>query len=125
MLIGNIGKEPEVKKTASGTSVANISVATTEKFTSNGEKQEKTEWHTVIFWGKLADIVGQYCQKGTKIYCEGRIETRQWEKDGAKHYKTEIIASELKILEGWKGGNKPAPMTANKAEFQDESNLPF
>jgi single-strand DNA-binding protein len=84
-----------------GNAVANISVATSEtwKDKGNGEQQEKTEWHRVVFFNRLAEIVGQYIKKGSKVYLEGRLQTRMWEQDGVKRYTTEIVASEMQMLD--------------------------
>lgn len=101
MILGNVGRDPEIKKTPSDTSVANFSVATTESFVDKaGEKKNKTEWHNVVAWGKLAELVGKYVKKGSQIYVEGHNETRSWEKDGMKQYRTEIIASSVVFCGG-------------------------
>ena len=99
MIIGNLGADPEVRHTTSGKTVANFNVATTEKFTDGeGVKQERTEWHRCVAWTKTAEIVGAYLQKGSKIYAEGRIQTREWEKDGEKKYTTEIVVNRIEML---------------------------
>ncbi len=93
-LIGNLGKDPEVKYMPSGDAVTNITIATTEKWKdkNSGEKKEKTEWHRVVFFGKPAEIIGQYCKKGSKIYIEGKLQTRKWQgQDGQDRYTTEIV----------------------------------
>ena len=100
-IIGNVGKDPEVRHTQSGTAVANLSVATSETWfdKAKGEKQEKTEWHRVVAWGKLAEVVEKYVKKGRQIYIQGRIETRAWEDNsGNKKYTTEIVAKEILLL---------------------------
>ena len=104
-VLGHLGRDPDVRKTQGGTSVASFSVATSESFTgSDGEKKEKTEWHNVVAWGKLADVVGQYVKKGSQVHVEGRLETRSWEdKDGVKKYKTEIVAQQIQFCGGGKG----------------------
>ena len=93
ILIGNLGADPEVRFMPSGGAVANVRVATNEtwKDRQSGEQQERTEWHRVVFFGKLAEIAGQYLRKGSKVYIEGRLQTREWEKDGIKRYTTEIV----------------------------------
>jgi single-strand DNA-binding protein len=94
ILIGNLGKDPEVKYMPSGDAVANITLATSETWNdkSTGEKKEKTEWHRVVFFGKLAEVVGQYCKKGSKIYVEGKLQTRKWQgQDGQDRYTTEVV----------------------------------
>jgi len=99
MLIGNVGRDPEFKSTSNGTALVNMPIATTEKWKDKqGMQQEKTEWHRVVFLRRLADIAGKYLKKGSQIYVEGEMHTKQWERDGQKHYSTEIIASELEIL---------------------------
>lgn len=100
ILIGNAGADPEVKTMPSGGAVVNLSVATSESWKDKtGERQERTEWHRVVFFGRLAEIVGQYIRKGSKMYVEGRLETRSWENDGIKRYSTEIIAREMQMLD--------------------------
>src|SRR5205807_8636729 len=103
MLIGNLGKDPEVKFTPSGTAVAKFSLATNERFKDKaGEWQDRTEWHNIVAWQRLAEIVGEYVKKGSKIYIEGRIQTSSWEdkQSGEKKYRTEIIANDLVLLGG-------------------------
>ena len=102
ILIGNIGKDPDIRHMPNGDAVANIGLATTESWKDkSGEKQEKTEWHKVAFFGKLAEIVGEYCKKGSAIYIEGRIQTRKWQdKEGQDRYTTEIIADRMQMLGG-------------------------
>lgn len=93
ILIGNLGQDPELKYTADGRPVANISVATSESWKDKhtGEKKEKTEWHRVVAWGKLAEIIGEYAKKGRQVYVEGKLQTRSYEHDGVKKFSTEII----------------------------------
>ncbi|MFW5454019.1 single-stranded DNA-binding protein [Thioalkalivibrio sulfidiphilus] len=107
ILVGNLGNDPEVKYMPSGNAVANVSLATTEswKDKNSGERQEKTEWHRVTFYGKLAEIAGEYLKKGSQIYVEGRLQTRKWQgQDGQDRYTTEIIASDMQML-GGRGGS--------------------
>ena len=101
ILVGNLGNDPEVRYTPSGTAIANISVATSDswKDKNTGERQERTEWHRVVFFSRLAEIVEQYLKKGSKVYVEGRLQTNSWEKDGVKRYTTDIIASEMRMLD--------------------------
>jgi single-strand DNA-binding protein len=132
ILVGNLGRDAEVKVTASGQSVASFSIATTETWTKDGEKKEKTEWHRIVLWGRQADTLQPYLTKGKQIYVEGRIETRQWEKDGQKHYTTEIKADRIVLLGGGgRGGERversdtsysdamkdPAPITDDDIPF--------
>jgi single-strand DNA-binding protein len=102
ILIGNLGKDPELRYTPSGQPTASFSLATTEKWTDkNGQRQERTEWHNIVVWGKLAELVNQYLKKGRSAYVEGRISTRSWDdRDGNKKYRTEIVAREIQFLGG-------------------------
>ncbi len=109
MIIGHLGRDPEVKYLPSGQSVANFTVATSESWKGkDGNEQEKTEWHKIVAFGKLGEICGQYLSKGKQVYIEGRIQTRSWEQDGTKRYMTEIIARDVLFLgargEGGGGG---------------------
>lgn len=100
-LMGNLGADPEVKRTNDGIAVVNLSIATTETWTdaSTGEKQKKTDWHRVTLWRKLAEIAGQYLQKGAKVYIEGKLEYRSWtDEQGQKHYSTAVVASEMQMM---------------------------
>jgi len=104
ILIGRLGKDPDVKYTPDGTMVTTFSLATTEQWKDkNGDKIQKTEWHNIVTWKKLAEICGNYLKKGSLCFIEGRIQTRSWEdKDGIKRYTTEIVASNMKMLDGKK-----------------------
>ena len=107
ILVGNLGKDPDMKYTASGTAIANITVATTESWNDKqtGEKQEKTEWHRVVFFRRLAEVVGEYLRKGSQVYIEGKLQTRKWQdQNGQDRYTTEIVASEMQML-GGRGGD--------------------
>ncbi len=107
MILGRLTRDPEVKSTPSGQSVANIGVATSRVWKdAGGTRQERPEYHNVVLWGKLADIAGQYLGKGRRVYIEGRLETRDWTgQDGVKRYRTEIIAENLIMLDAPRGGN--------------------
>lgn len=110
ILIGNLGKDPEVRYMPSGGAVANVTVATNEvwKDKQTGEQQERTEWHTVVFFGRLAEIAGEYLRKGRPVYVEGSLRTRKWQdKNGQDRYTTEIVASEMKMLGSREGGSAP------------------
>jgi single-strand DNA-binding protein len=112
ILIGNLGKDPEIRYLPNGDAVCNITLATTESWNdkASGERREVTEWHRVVLFRKLAEIAGQYLKKGSQAYFEGRLRTRKWQdKDGADRYTTEIEASELKML-GRREGGGDAPM---------------
>lgn len=108
ILIGNLGNDPDMRYTASGAAVANISIATAESWRDkeSGEQQERTEWHRVVAFGRLAEIMGEYLRKGSQVYIEGRIQTRKWQdKDGQDRYTTEIVANEMQMLGGKGGGS--------------------
>ncbi len=108
ILIGNLGQDPEVKYMPSGGAVTNISIATTEnwKDKASGEKKEKTEWHRVVFFNRLAEIVGEYLRKGSQVYIEGQLRTNKWQdQSGADRYSTEIVAREMTMLGGKAGGS--------------------
>jgi len=108
VLIGNLGRDPETRYLPNGDAVTSISVATTETWKDkSGEKQEKTEWHRVSLFRRLAEVAGEYLKKGSQVYIEGRIEYREYEKDGVKRYSTDIIASEMKMLGSRQGGGEP------------------
>jgi len=109
LLIGNLGRDPEIRKTQGGTSVASFSLATTEKFSDrSGNRQEKTEWHNIIIWGNLAELAGKYLKKGSLVYLEGKLQTSSWEdkNGGGKKYKTEIVVSLMQFL----GSRDAAPV---------------
>ncbi len=101
MIIGNVGKDPEIRN-AGSSKVANFSVATTERYNDKqGQRQEKTDWHNIVIWGRLAEIVEQYVRKGTKLYLEGKITTRSWDNaEGQKQYRTELVCSQMTMLGG-------------------------
>lgn len=101
ILIGNVGADPELRYTAGGTAVSNFNIATNENWTdSSGERQERTEWHRIVVWGRLAEICNQYLRKGGKVFIEGRLQTRSWEtQDGQKRYTTEVVARDMQMLD--------------------------
>jgi single-strand DNA-binding protein len=120
ILIGNLGKDPEMRYTQSGTAVANFTLATTDSWTKDGETNERTEWHNIVAWARLAEICGQYLTKGRQVYIEGRIQTRKWEdRDGNTRYTTEVVAQNMQMLGsrgeggdgdfGGGGGGAPGP----------------
>jgi single-strand DNA-binding protein len=141
ILVGRLGKDPEIRSIPSGTSVAKFSLATDERFTDKaGEKQERTEWHNIVAWGKLAEICGQYLRKGKLVYIEGSIRTDSWDdkESGQKKYRTEIIANTMQMLDkkgdddggGYSGGyaKKSAGSSApanRAAEIEDDDEVPF
>ena len=135
IIVGNLGQDPDLKHLDGGTAVANFTVATNEKWKDkDGEWKERTEWHKLVAWGKLAEICGQYLHKGIKVYIEGRLQTRSWDKDGEKRYTTEIVVNNMVML-GAKGDPadnasgddytfKPAEPVEDPAPGDDDD-LPF
>ena len=118
ILIGNLGRDPEVRYMPSGGAVANVTLATNEvwKDKQTGESQERTEWHNVAFFGRLAEIAGEYLRKGRQVYVEGRLQTRKWQdKNGQDRYTTEIIASEMKMLGSREGSGGSAAFESREA----------
>lgn len=128
ILVGNLGQDPTVRYGANGSAVANATLATSEswKDKTSGEKQEKTEWHKLVFFGKTAEIAGQYLKKGAQIYVEGKLQTRKWQnKEGADQYTTEVVVSEMQMLGGRPTGTQetaaPEQQTADTgATFDDD-----
>ncbi len=130
ILIGNLGRDPEVRYTKSGTSVATLNLATTDSWTDqNGQKQERTEWHRVVAWAKLADIAKEYLTKGQQVYIEGRLQTRSWDdRDGNKRYTTEIKADQMVMLGGRRGGEnseRGEPSSSPSPPGPEETPEPF
>ena len=140
ILIGNLGRDPEVRYMPDGAAIANISVATTDVWKDKGgEKQERTEWHRIAFFGKLAEVAGEYLKKGSQVYVEGRLQTRKWQdKDGQDRYTTEIVAERMQMLgsRAGQGGNDASdratpsspsgqqkPSAARFDDFEDD--IPF
>ena len=111
ILIGNLGRDPETRYSQSGSAVTNFSVATTENWRDRqtGEQQERTEWHNVVCFARLAEIAGEYLKKGSKVYIEGSLRTSSWEQDGQKRYRTEVMARDLQMLDSRGAGMADAP----------------
>ncbi|MCZ6619457.1 MAG: single-stranded DNA-binding protein [Gammaproteobacteria bacterium] len=112
ILIGNLGRDPETRYSQDGNPITKFSVATSDGWRDkqSGEQQERTEWHDVVCFSRLAEIAGEYLRKGSKVYIEGSLRTSNWEKDGQKHYRTEVIAREMQMLDGRGGeGGGPPP----------------
>lgn len=135
MLIGNLGKDPELRHTPAGTAVATFSIATSERYKSKqtNEWEEKTEWHNIVLWSKLAETAGQYLSKGKTVYIEGRLQTRKWQdRDGNTRYTTEIVGDTMKMLspkgEGTRGGESSYEASGGgsyeEPPFQDDD-IPF
>jgi len=140
ILIGRLGSNPEVRFTPSGSAVANFNVATNESWNDkNGQKQERTEWHRIVVWGKLAQLCGEYLAKGRQVYLEGRLQTRQWQdKEGQTKYTTEVIANTVQFLGAGKGegagagasrGNEETGSQAPQVPMEEpsftEEDIPF
>ncbi len=143
MLIGNLGKDPEVRYTTAGTPVASFSIATSEKFKNKaGEWEERTEWHNITLWSRLAEIAGEYLAKGKTVYIEGRLQTRKWQdRDGKDRYTTEIVGEKMQMLSGKgeggggnrQGGNRPAAgdtgpgaqQSYEEPVFNPDEDIPF
>ncbi len=102
ILIGRLGRDPEIRYTPDGTAVANFSIATSDEWKdkNTGEKRERTEWHRIVAWRRLGELCGEYLAKGRQVYVEGKLQTRSWEQDGVTRYMTEIVASEIRFLGG-------------------------
>ena len=107
ILVGNLGQDPEIKYTAGGAAVTTLSIATSDswKDKDTGEDQERTEWHRVVLWRRLAEIAGEYLKKGSKVYIEGQLQTRKWEQDSVTRYTTEIVARDMQFLDSRGGTN--------------------
>ncbi|HXY13474.1 MAG TPA: single-stranded DNA-binding protein [Terriglobales bacterium] len=128
ILVGNLGKDPEVKYTPQGTPVAKLTLATNERYKDkNGEWQDRTEWHNVVLWQRLAEIAGEYLKKGGKVYIEGRLQTRSWDdkQTNQKRYMTEIVASDLVLLGGrGEGGDFARGAAASSNSFDQRTPEP-
>lgn len=130
ILIGNLGRDPEVRYTPNGNAICNVTIATSRnwKDKTSGEKMEETEWHRVVFYDRLAEIAGEYLKKGRPVYVEGRLKTRKWQdKDGVEKYTTEIIAAEMQLLgsrEGMGGGDEGGGGASRGGERSEERSAP-
>ena len=116
-LIGRLGQDPEIRYTQSGNAVASVNIATNDYWTDKqGEKQERTEWHSLVFWGKLADRAQSYLKKGSQVYVEGRLQTSNWEdQQGQKHYKTEVVVTTMQFLDSRISDSEPAQREVSPA----------
>lgn len=128
ILIGNLGRDPELRYTQGGQAVANFTLATTERFSNReGDRQERTEWHRIVAWGKTAELCAQYLAKGRSVYIEGRLQTREWEdKEGQKRRTTEITAQTVQFLggRGTGGGGGAGPASGSGSGFDDDAAPP-
>ena len=128
MLIGRLGKDPELKYTEKGTAYCNFSIATDESYKDeNGNKVDRTEWHNIVTWRKLAEICQQYLKKGSKIYCEGKLQTDSYEKDGIKRYSTKIVMTDMAMLDSKAASDKVSDDAVKPVEpgNTEEDDLPF
>jgi len=136
ILVGNVGRDPETRHLDKGVAVSNFSLATTESYTAKtGEKVSTTEWHNIVAWRGLAEVVEKYVKKGSQLYIEGRLRTRMYEKDGLKHYTTEIYADTMQLLGKREGQSEISGQTAQPEQLQavsepdfsqpEEDDLPF
>lgn len=128
ILVGRLGKEPELRYTPNGDAVVTLTIATSDEWKDKmtGERQEKVEWHRVVLWRKLAEIAGNYLKKGSQVYIEGKLQTRSWEdKDGNKRYTTEIVAQNLQMLDSLPKEAKPEAIEKTDQEEILEDDIPF
>jgi single-strand DNA-binding protein len=130
ILVGRLGKDPEVRNLDNGTAVANFSMVTSESYKdkTTGDKKEVSEWHNIVLWRGLAEIAQKYLHKGDMVYIEGKIRTRSWEKDGVTRYTTEIVADNMTLLGGSRGGSSVAPSGGGEDRGSDkggDDSLPF
>ena len=136
IIVGNLGNDPDIKSLPNGSMVTNISVATSESWTDKqtGQKQDRTEWHRVVFFNRLAEIAGQYLKKGSKVYIEGQLRTQKYEKDGIDRYVTDIIAKEMQMLDSRSEGQQqpyspppqqPAQQPQQQSSVDIDDDIPF
>ncbi len=126
ILVGNLGKDPEVRSLESGTKVASFPLATSESYTKDGERQTITEWHNLVVWRGLAEVVEKYLKKGNQIYVEGKLRTRNWtDKEGNKRYTTEVIVDNLTMLGGKRDNDSAYSPSASKTEAAETQENPF
>ena len=125
ILVGNLGRDPETRYMPSGGAVTNVSIATSRSWRDrdSGEQKERTEWHRIVFFNRLAEIASEYLKRGSKVYVEGELRTREWEREGQKHYTTEIVANEMQMLDsrgeggmGAMGGGGSAPSRSQQSD---------
>jgi len=126
ILVGRLGNDPELRYTADGTAVTNFRIATSDEWTdkTTNEKKERTEWHRIVTWRKLAELCSEYLTKGRQVYVEGKLQTRSWEKDGIIRYSTEIVASEVQFL-GPRPESNPVPDAVVNDSGKQDKDIPF
>ena len=126
IIVGNLGQDPEIKYTAGGAAVTTLSIATSDswKDKDSGMDQERTEWHRVVLWRRLAEIAGEYLKKGSKVYIEGQLQTRKWEQEGQTRYTTEIIARDMQFLDSKGSSNTSSTQKSSEMDDQSASDVP-
>lgn len=124
-ILGNVGRDPEVKYSANGNAIANVAIATTRKWKdSEGERKEETEWHRVTFFGRSAEIVGEYVKKGNPLFVTGYLKTRKWEKDGVERYSTEVIAENFQLMARNGGGSNDEKSARDREQYEERPAKP-
>jgi len=126
IIVGNLGQDPEIKYTAGGAAVTTLSIATSDswKDKDSGMDQERTEWHRVVLWRRLAEIAGEYLKKGSKVYIEGQLQTRKWEQEGQTRYTTEIIARDMQFLDSKGSSNTSSAQKSSEMNDQSAADVP-
>ena len=126
IIVGNLGQDPEIKYTAGGAAVTTLSIATSDswKDKDSGMDQERTEWHRVVLWRRLAEVAGEYLKKGSKVYIEGQLQTRKWEQDGQTRYTTEIIAKDMQFLDSRGSSNNESTQKSSEMNDQSAADVP-
>ena len=126
IIVGNLGQDPEIKYTAGGAAVTTLSIATSDswKDKDSGMDKERTEWHRVVLWRRLAEIAGEYLKKGSKVYIEGQLQTRKWEQEGQTRYTTEIVARDMQFLDSKGSANNPSTQKSSEMNDQPAADVP-
>ena len=126
IIVGNLGQDPEIKYTAGGAAVTTLSIATSDswKDKDSGMDQERTEWHRVVLWRRLAEVAGEYLKKGSKVYIEGQLQTRKWEQEGQTRYTTEIIARDMQFLDSRGSSNNESTQKSSEMNDQSATDVP-
>ena len=126
IIVGNLGQDPEIKYTAGGAAVTTLNIATSDswKDKDSGMDQERTEWHRVVLWRRLAEVAGEYLKKGSKVYIEGQLQTRKWEQEGQTRYTTEIIARDMQFLDSRGSSNNESTQKSSEMNDQSAADVP-
>ena len=126
IIVGNLGQDPEIKYTAGGAAVTTLSIATSDswKDKDSGMDQERTEWHRVVLWRRLAEVAGEYLKKGSKVYIEGQLQTRKWEQEGQTRYTTEIVARDMQFLDSRGSSNNESTQKSSEMNDQSAADVP-